>query len=814
MPPVYKYVQIAFNLPLDKLFYYRIPDNLQPKIKVGQRVLAPFGVRKLTGYVAALSANCSKEFSSIKSILDILDDEPLITPQVMQLARWISKYYICPLGICLAGMLPKGIDIQSWQRVIITDSAKILTKTDMPDGINGEIISLLLQNKTLSVSQLKKRLNKTDLRNELNELKSNGLLTIENKISTPKVKPLMRKKIEPAIPIEQIESIMEDIKKKAPKQALVLSTLIETGGSITAAQLKSMNIAASCINSLIDKGIIKFSYHKVSRFSLPKAEIPAAAPKSLLPQQQAVVDLTAERLINKKHLTILLHGVTGSGKTEVYLQAIEKCLTLGRSAIVLIPEISLTAQTWERFYGRFGDKVALLHSQLSAGERFDQWHRLYSGEAKIAIGARSAIFAPLKDVGLIVVDEEHETSYKQDNRPHYHAVAVAVMRAKFERAVAILGSATPSLESYYKCKTNKYYLANLTKRIGAACLPEVKIIDMRHQVDKKALSAQLKEAIRLRLVLGEQSLLFLNRRGYNPFIICTDCGQMLYCPQCSVSLTFHKNGKARCHYCNYAIIPPKFCSTCKSEKFEYLGLGTQRLEEQLISLFPKARIARMDRDTTGRKGAHWRLFKQLQNREIDIIIGTKMITKGFDLPGITLVGVLCADFSLGMPDFRAAEQTFQILTQVAGRAGRGDISGEVLIQTYNPAHYSIKTAGKQDYESFYRQEIIYRRRLYYPPAAELIGFMLQGKNESQVGRAAYFLVTKLKPYLNHRMKLLGPAPASISKIKGNYRWQLIIKGQQLARLHSALENVINILSKEQVFKGVSLEIDVDPVNLL
>lgn len=804
-PP--KYLKVAFNLPVNRLFTYSIPPDLRSQVRPGMRVLAPFGSRQLTGYIVEIKA--ADEVTKVKDILAILDREPLINPTLLRLTRWVSRYYLCPWGVCLSGALPRGIDIQS-QRVVSLTQNGLVGQEAIPGGIKAEILGLLQQAGRLSLAQLKRKLGTKGLLTAVFGLQQEGLVQLEDKLSSPQVKPKTIKYWQLAKSVAQIEQEFSNISRRAPKQAAILSAMLQAG-ELSAQQLKTAGLSRSSIAPLIKKGLICAIERPILRQAHPET-VPQSRPPALLPSQQEVVSLVSCGLDQRKFMPVLLHGITGSGKTEVYLNAIAKTIASGRQAIVLVPEISLTYQLWQRFYSRFGSQVALLHSQLSAGERLDEWYRLKRGEAKIVVGARSAIFAPLDNVGLIVLDEEHDSSYKQDNAPRYHARNTALVRGQLEQAVVILGSATPSLESFYSSQRNDYHLKSLPERIENRPLPQVEIVDMRQRLRDEFLSPQLVQAIKKRLTRKEQVLLFLNRRGYTPFILCRQCGQVVCCPSCSVSLTYHLKGRASCHYCGYSIAPPRICVLCKGEDLQYFGLGTQRLESQLKVMFPKARIARMDRDSTSHKGAHWQIFKKLQAREIDILIGTQMITKGLDLPGITLVGVVAADIGLGIPDFRAAERTFQLLTQVAGRAGRGDIPGEVIIQTFNPEHYSIQAAREHDYHRFYEQEITYRKSLQYPPVMSMINLLLTGKQNQQVGSAARFLAGSLKNYKG--VKLLGPAPATIARIKGKYRWQLMLKGAISQGLHTRLENAITNLGQHQSFKGIRVEVDVDPVNLL
>ncbi len=535
-------------------------------------------------------------------------------------------------------------------------------------------------------------------------------------------------------------------------------------------------------------------------------------------QQAEALKLIEKSLEKDSSTTFLLHGVTGSGKTEVYLQSIARVLQKGKQAIVLIPEISLTPQTLERFRSRFGGRIALWHSRLSRGERFQEWMRMREGKADIVVGARSAIFAPFKNLGLIVIDEEYETSYKQTESPKYHAREVALERARLSGAAVILGTATPSLESYFQARRGKYELAELTSRIDGKIMPEVEIVDMRKELtvrgNRSIFSLRLQHSMRERLEGKEQVILFLNRRGFSTFVLCRDCGQALRCPHCDVSFTYHsKTERLRCHYCNYEEEKPEVCPKCQSRQVSYFGVGTQKVESELKRLLPEARIGRMDSDTTRRKKSHGQILGAFQKHGIDILVGTQMIAKGLDFPRVTLVGVISADTALNLADFRSSERTFQLLTQVAGRAGRGDIHGQVIIQTYNPEHYSIQAARLHDYPNFYGQEIKFRRELGYPPFSHLINVTLQSTDAGRVMKVAGKLGRILEGNKEEGIDVLGPAPAPLARIKGKWRWQIILKGSRTGEMREILKESLSQL-KEPASGRVRISLDVDPMGML
>ncbi len=536
----------------------------------------------------------------------------------------------------------------------------------------------------------------------------------------------------------------------------------------------------------------------------------------LSPQQRRALNLITKSIKEKKHEVFLLHGITASGKTEVYLQAIACVLAQGRSSIVLVPEIALTPQTVERFKSRFGERIALMHSRLLASQRAHQWQLIKNGQAQIVIGPRSAVFAPVKNLGLIVVDEEHETTYKQkDSSPRYHAREVATLRAKLAKATVILGSATPSLESFYNAKKGRIKLLSLPERVTKQDLPQVDIIDMRQEMTMRRrriniLSRALEVKIRETIHKGEQAILFLNRRGFSTFINCPKCGYVAKCKRCQVCLTYHYATKTLiCHYCNYSITPPQICPQCDSTYLRYFGLGTEKVESELHRLFPQARIARMDTDVTSKRDAHTRILNDFKEGKIDVLIGTQMVAKGLDFPRVSLVGVVSADTALNLPDFRSGERTFNLLTQVGGRAGRGEAEGRVIIQTYVPEHFAIVASTRHDYYQFYRREIKSRKALRLPPFSHLINLNLRGRYQKKVQDAAYDLSLRLKKKKSAKdIQVLGPAPAMISKIRGNFRWGVLLKGKTIQGLVKLLRQVLKDFKR---YKGISLSVDVDPV---
>lgn len=655
---------------------------------------------------------------------------------------------------------------------------------------------------------------KKELRAAVAALKKKGLVHEGWEVARPRVRAKYRRIMVLKENPEKTLAYIEAVQKRAPQQAHVLQVLITAGGSLPAAAFEGPLCAP--LKRLVQKGWVDPIEKAAPRLPKANAGFKIKGPITLNEMQQAAAAEIIAALRKGTFSSFLLHGVTGSGKTEVYLRVIEQALEQQRGAILLVPEIGLTAQLVARFHSRFGDAVALFHSGLSPGERYDEWRRIKEGTARLAIGVRSAIFAPFENVGIIIIDEEQDTSYKQEDRVRYHARDVALVRGKQSNAVVVLGSATPSFESFYNGLTGKYRSLTLPTRIDARPLPAVHLIDLKRKEQwvRPFLTRPLLSAVEKRLALGEQTLLFINRRGFSPSLVCGDCGDSPQCVRCSVSLTFHKKTKRLlCHYCGFQTAPPTHCRKCQGVRLIYLGVGTEQVEEEIRSLFPTARLARMDRDTTQKKESQHRILAAMEQEEIDILIGTQMIAKGHDFPKVTLVGVLCADLSLHFPDFRSSERTFQMLTQVAGRAGRGDLPGEVMIQTFQPEHESITAATTHDYFGFYEREISFRKEMGYPPFCRLTLLMLSHPEEERVADRAGALAALIRSaagsVLEKEVDLLGPAPAPFFRLKGSCRYQLLLKGKEAKKIAAVLKKAM-LAWKETEQQGVRLEVNVDP----
>ncbi len=725
----------------DRVFHYCIPPEFKDIVTVGSRVLVPFGGRKLAGYVASFGQPVEKV--KLKNIAGVLDADPVLTPELLVLARWMAENYLCGTSEALARILSPRLGIKGHREV-----------------------------KLLSAS----------------------------------------------LPVSEAGDILTSMADRFPKQAAALRQAVNCPGLKRSELAAAACVSVATVDILVRKGLLNSTSSKQLRLTGKPAEYMGRSDcLELNLEQAAALKRISDGLADNKFLAFLLHGVTGSGKTEVYLQAIAAALRTGRQAAALVPEISLTPQMVELFRKRFGDQVAVLHSSLSGGERYDEWRRIKEGHAPVVLGTRSAVFAPFTQPGIFILDEEHEPSYKQDDHLRYHAREVALKRALLSNAVVVLGSATPSLESQFRASSlGPYQLLTLSHRIDKRPLPPVRIIDLRAEIkngNRSIFSRCLEAAVNERLEKGEQTLLFLNRRGYTTFVVCRECGLVLKCPHCDISLTYHLVGLLRCHYCNYTSSLPALCPGCGSDYIRQFGAGTQKVEEEAHRLFPRARIVRMDSDTTSRKGSHERIFNAFRKGQADILIGTQMIAKGLDLPDITLVGVINADSTLYMPDFRAAERTFQLLTQVAGRTGRGSLPGEVLVQTYSPEHYSITSAAAHDCEGFYRSELMLRRALGYPPFSHLARLLFTHAAEDEVKKGAEQVRELLERVIttgSFAVDILGPAPAPLSRIKGQYRWQLVLKGPQRSSLRDVIRKVLsNLESKRPPFKLV-VNVDINP----
>ena len=815
MTPEDSYIEVAVALPVYKTFTYSVPQALTAFISAGKRVLVPFGRRRVTGYI--LGAACqSINPGEIKHILDVLDEQPLFPRSMIPFFRWVSDYYKHPIGDAIKNGLPGGLTLYDYASITMTEEGKLALQKDQATPAEKIVLNLLEGGPT-RLQNLNQNLHVDISAALIQSLKHKGWVLNIRELKDAATKSRMERFVsltDAQLPCNGLS--------KSSRQIL---ELLKSEGETAATELKKrVPTASRLIRTLENDGHLRIRNKRIYRDPFGESINPDHAPVLSLEQQKAVSRITA--LLDHGFATFLLQGVTGSGKTEVYMQVAAATLDKGKCVLVLVPEIALITQMERRFRARFGERIAVLHSGLSAGERYDQWSRILQQKADIAIGARSAVFAPFSQIGLIVVDEEHDTSYKQESNLRYHARDLAVVRAKLNDCVALLGSATPSIQSHYNASARKFIEVNLQKRIKSRPLPEIKIIDLRDSMGYRGLrrfiTPQLHQAIKDTLLRNEQVLLFLNRRGSASFALCRSCGQPLRCKHCDISLTFHQQANAfKCHYCGFSRAAAVVrCDHCGSVEIKKLGLGTEKLEATIQKLFPHARIARMDRDTTTKKGAIIKLLKGLKDQTIDILVGTQMVAKGHDFPTITLVGIICADLSLNFPDFRAAEQTFQLLAQVAGRAGRGASPGSVILQTYNPDHFSILAAKDQDFKSFYPQEMSFRKALGYPPFSRMIQLKISGKDKlrtqaqaKRLGDLCHSLKIK-NPSRYSSIELMGPIASSLSKIAERYRWQILLKGLRAKALHQFVSQLL--FEHPTLFnnRSVRVVIDVDPVSLL
>lgn len=785
---------------VDFTFDYIIPTRLQSMVQVGMRVIVPFGPRTIQGYVMQVTEqpDGNIDIAKLKEIKEIQDIKPELTQELIQLTEWYNNYFVTKRISMLEVMLPSAIKAKYTKVFSIVDAdavpESLLVKFDK-DGQYpykeaqynddlGQIVPLLKQGIVSEVTLLSQNVSKK---------KQRAVSIIDG---------------------FDYDSILGSLEKSKKQYELYAYLLDERHHTVLLKDLEEMGFSKSSIDTLMRKGFVEKYDAIVERDPFETRVFEQDQKQQLTDDQQEAYKSILESIQAHQQRTYLLHGVTGSGKTEVYLQTIEEVLKLGRQAMMLVPEIALTPQMVLRFKRRFGDEVAVLHSGLSKGERYDEWQKIRDGKASVSVGARSSVFAPFKNLGMIIIDEEHESSYKQEDYPRYQAREIAQWRSQYHQCPLILGSATPSLETYARAEKGVYELLSLPNRVNQQALPEIEIVDMRTELssgNRSMFSEQLRKSIQQRLDKNEQIVLFLNRRGYASFMLCRDCGHVPQCPNCDISLTYHKStDQLKCHYCGHQEVPPNKCPNCESEHIRQVGTGTQRVEELLQEAFQEARIIRMDVDTTSRKGAHEKLLDDFGAGKGDILLGTQMIAKGLDFPNITLVGVLNADTMLNLPDFRASERTYQLLTQVSGRAGRHEKEGEVIIQTYNPEHYAIKDVQANDYTAFFNKEMNYRKMGKYPPYFFLINFTIAHKEMKKVMEASKHIHKILLQHLTDKALVLGPSPAALSRINNEYRFQILVKYKSEPALHEALKYLDDYYHDQYLKEKLSLKIDINP----
>ena len=810
-------ISVAVALPVHDTFSYSVPMHLAPQACPGKRVLVPFGRRTVTGYLVGPAQEPTNKIDSmeIKHILDVLDDTPLFPETMIPFFKWIAAYYMHPLGQVIHTALPAGLNLTDIAILTIGEAGVAASASSPLSPLEGMILSVLAK-RPAAIKQLQKEIGQPVSWALIHQMRQRGWIQVDRQIKSRQIRPKTVRWV-------TVKETTPALGRLSVQRKIIQSALV-TEGDLTIPELKArIPTAPALVRAMQKAGQVSVYEKTVYRDPFGDPITPDTPPRLTAEQAEAVNAMAP--LLGQGFKTVLLAGVTGSGKTEVYLRLTQAAMDKGLRVLVLVPEIALISQTERRFRARFGETVAVLHSGLSQGERYDQWLRIANADATIAIGARSCIFAPFGNVGLIIVDEEHDASYKQEGGLSYNARDLAVVRARHHNALAILGSATPSVQSWYNVGVGKYETAGLTRRVNRQPLPAIQTVDLAHSRDdrgiRRYITAPLQQEIQKTLDDGNQALIFLNRRGFAAFPICGQCGQPIRCKNCDISLTLHKRANAfRCHYCGFSKAAVSTCPSCRSEKIRLLGVGTEKIQEAMTQLFPEARVARMDRDTMTRKGSIVNLLKDLKHRRIDILVGTQMVAKGHDFPGITLVGVVCADLTLNFPDFRAGERTFQLLAQVAGRAGRGDQPGRVILQTYNPDHFSILAAKKQDFKAFFDQEIGFRKALGYPPFSRMIAVRISSKNPQQaaahakaLGENCRKLLTADGPF-HPQVQVMGPIEAPLSRIAKHHRWQIIVKSPDTTMLHRFAYELILDRRATPAARQIKVSVDVDPFFLM
>mgnify|MGYP000939967603 CR=1 FL=1 len=826
-----RYAQITIDRQaqaLDRPFTYRIPPRLAGVVELGAYVLVPFGRQPLCGFVTGFADGPGDlDPEQIRDIEAVLGDMAFFDQALLSVAQRMADYYRCHLIDVLRCALPEGLT-QKVERVVSwsgnEDLDKALAKLEQAAPAQAKVVQAIrARGGSVTMTELKDLFDSSSrLSGLLSALRESGLVDTETVLEPPRVQP--KKVLTAALcqPPEVVEDQLGELRRQAPKQARILELLLAAGRPVVVAELvKAAETSHAAIRQLELKELLHTVQVESNRMVAGSGLITGDRKHTLTDQQEAALATIAAELSADPPRPILLHGVTASGKTEVYLRVIADVLERGKQVIVLVPEISLTVQTIEIFRNRFGDRVAILHSALSPGERFDEWRRVARGQVDICVGARSAIFAPFRNLGMVVIDEEHEPSYKQESTPRYHARQVALWRAERSGAAVLLGSATPSVESYWHARQGRYALVEMTERVGGRPFAEVETVDLRETRARGPKNAPgpvhpwLLDGIRERVARGEQVILFLNRRGFAPVLQCTQCGHVVLCEHCDVSLVYHSESRMLCcHHCDYQVPVPETCLECGEDSLKHIGFGTERLEGWLSTVLPEARVLRLDRDTTRRKNAHSQILGQFRRKEADVLLGTQMVAKGLDFDSVTLVGVIAADVALNLPDFRAAERTFQLLCQVAGRAGRGDRRGVVVIQTYNPDHPAVRAAMRQDYLAFYESEIRDREEAGYPPFFSLARLVVSHEHEYEAQRRSEILAARCAEAFGAAKawgELLGPAPAPLSKLHDKFRYHLVIKVPGPAMLQLVME-ALDARITGDLREG--LTIDVDPVSLM
>ncbi|MCM3600242.1 primosomal protein N' [Robertmurraya korlensis] len=786
----------------DRPFDYRIPKHLEGVITPGMRVVVPFGPRKIQGFV--ISIQPSSEFEKLRDIIAPMDIVPVLNEELLQLGDWLSEETLCYRISGYQVMLPAALKAKYEKKIRVTTDLNLLPPV---------LKKVFEKNHMVPFDTIEKDAWKV-LQKEIASGHVEFIYEVKERVNKKK-----RKYVMPHVNEEELTDSLNLLSIQATKQREIIEFFLANPGPVPLQHLMNiLNTSSSAIKGLVNKGMLREEEVEVYRDPYENRVFERTLALPLTQEQTIAITPVLQTIEEDLHQVFLLYGVTGSGKTEVYLQSIQRVLEKGKEAIVLVPEISLTPQMVKRFKGRFGDEVAVMHSGLSTGEKYDEWRKIQRKEVKVVVGARSAIFAPFENLGIIIIDEEHETSYKQEENPRYHARDVAIQRAKKYGCPVVLGSATPALESFARAKKGVYKLLTMASRMNSGPMPHVEVVDMREELregNRSMFSRALMEKLKDRLEKQEQTVLFLNKRGHSSFVMCRDCGYVVNCPDCDISLTYHRfSERMKCHYCGYESLVPTQCPECQSEYIRYFGTGTQKIEEELGKVLPEARVIRMDVDTTSKKGAHEKLLTDFGEGKADILLGTQMIAKGLDFPKITLVGVLSADTMLHIPDFRSSEKTFQLLTQVSGRAGRHELTGEVIVQTYTPEHYSIQLAAQQDYDLYYEREMQIRKLHHYPPFYFISLITVSHENLMKVVSVTEKITGYIRNSLSPEAIVLGPVASPIPRIKNRYRYQCLIKYKREPQLGRAIKTVLDQYQHESATTGLTISTDVNPYILM
>jgi primosomal protein N' (replication factor Y) (superfamily II helicase) len=819
-----RFAQVALPVHLRKLFTYRLPPSMQNSAQIGSRVVVRLGNKPMTGYIVALlpklRAGTSLVESELKEVEDLLDVEASLTLDVVELTRWVADYYAAPLGEVMRAALPAGINTSIMQVVSITERGRHSLSVPSASADGSDLtptkmraLEILADEGEAEVNAFSLRMGAARIPKWLRELESDRLIERAYRTRTTATRAKRQRLI------RLINSVTET-KKQTPAQQRALETLRANSGRMAVSELVNIaGISPSVISTLKKKGLVEEFEEDLRRDPLARAELPKTKTLTLTSGQAGALEVVESAIEGQKFAPFLLHGVTGSGKTEIYIRAMRAALHSGRGAMMLVPEISLTPILSRRLRAHFGDQIAIFHSSLSRGERFDEWSRLRTGEARVVLGTRSAVFAPVENLGLVVIDEEQDASYRQEESPFYNARDTAMVRAQKAAATVVLGSATPSLETFHNAQNGKYQYLSLPSRIGDRSLADAELIDMRTEFARQkkpvVFADPVLQAIAETRANGEQSIILLNRRGFSSFILCRSCGESIMCPNCEVTLTYHRGDQTLvCHYCNHHQRAPSQCPVCGSKYIYYVGEGTEQIEELLRKRFPHLRIGRIDRDTKSRRREFEKTLLDFEKGALDLLVGTQMLAKGHDFPNVTFVGVISVDAGLALPDFRAAERTFQLITQVAGRAGRGDRPGRVLIQTYHPDHYALRHAVAQDYLGFYQEEIRHRRNHQYPPFVALALVLTRHADAQRAHEIAQRVRKALvESDTDRSCRILGPASAPLARLRNEFRFHVLVKSRSRKQMRGVIDRAWMALETDgNDLRHVSLEID--PISMM